>query len=75
MFSPISSQVKVSLSIVIVAIEQLSVEPLSMDSAVVVAVPNSSNCTVMSWATIIGAILSSTMTLSDIEVVHPFAFV
>ena len=75
MFSPISSQVKVSLSIVIVAIEQLSVEPLSMDSVVVVAVPNSSNCTVMSWATIIGAILSSTMTLSDIEVVHPFAFV
>ena len=46
-FAPTFEQSKVVLSNVIVAIEQLSLEPLSICEAVIVAFPEASNGTVM----------------------------
>ena len=50
---------------------QLSEEPLSMFSAVIVALPNSSNVIVKSCATAVGAILSSTATVAVPVVILP----
>ena len=58
---------------VIVAIEQLSVEPLSMSSTVIeISLPNSSNCNV-NGATVngVGGVMSSTVILNEQEPIFP----
>ena len=47
------------------AIPQLSVEPLLMSAAVILAVPFASNCMVLFWTNTIGATLSCTVTIAS----------
>ena len=62
-FVPTLAQVKSVLSINIVSIEQLSVEPLLMSSTVIVAVPLASRAIMVSLLTAIGALSSPTVKL------------
>ena len=62
--APISEQSKVSLSTVRLAIPQASEEPLSASKPVIVALPLSPSCTVISWQAGTGGMLSMTVTVA-----------
>ena len=69
--SPKSAQVKSEMSISKLTTEQLSVEPLSICEARILALPDASNATTMSCVTTVGFILSSTVTVAVAEPLFP----
>src|SRR5690606_39124382 len=73
--APTSPQSKLDLSSVMLAIPQASVEPLSISTAVMLALPVASSWTVMLRVTTTGAVMSSTVTIAVALSVLPFTSV
>ena len=71
-FSPIFSQVNESTSILKVIAVQLSAEPPSISSGVIVALPSSSKATVILSQTIIGATSSIIVIVNEQVEMFPF---
>ena len=69
--TPMSEQVKVSRFKERLSMPQLSVLPLSIWDAVIVTLPLTPNCTVMSWQRVMGPRLSSTVTVAVQELLLP----
>src|SRR5688500_8959496 len=74
-FGPTLAQVKLVISKARLWIPHASLLPLSICAAVIVALPDASNCTVMFWQIAVGAILSSTVTVAVQVDVFPFTSV
>jgi hypothetical protein len=66
-FAPKSSQSKEVISRDIEEIAQLSVLPSLIIAAVMVALPEASSCTVISWVVTVGAMLSKTEIVAEDE--------
>ena len=69
--SPTLSQSKSGVSMVMVSISQLSVEPLSICAAVIAACPLASSVTEMFCVTTVGRIRSRTVTVAVVTAVRP----
>ena len=72
---PTSAQVNILGDATKVSIPQASVLPPSISAPVMVAIPLTSNCTVISWQIAVGATLSSTVTVAVHVLELPFTSV
>ena len=70
--APTSEQSKFVLLNVLLAIEQLSVDPLSISPTVTEPAPLASKLTVMFWVSTVGLIVSCTVTTALAESMLPF---
>ena len=73
--APTLLQSKLVLLNVLLAIEQLSVDPLSMSATVTEPAPLASKLTVTFWVSTVGLITSCTVTTALAESILPFASV